>query len=124
VGASSVAASRAAKSGSTDEAAIDVIQTQAVQPWQFWHLDEHGKGEVKETCFWLDNLPALVPTTPDEPGRHPACWLEPPSPDRPKIRSRTYQGIADAMADQWGAGDFRIEQSNAGDLQTTQGVFV
>jgi hypothetical protein len=75
--------------------------TQAVQPWQFWHLAEPGKGEVKETCFWLDGLDPLVPTTPDEPGRHPACWLQRPSPDRWKLRSRTYDGIADAMAVQW-----------------------
>ena len=75
--------------------------TQIVQPWQFWHLGEPGKGEVKATCFWLDGLPALVPTTPDETGRHPACWLQPPGPDRWKDRSRTYPGIADAMGEQW-----------------------
>lgn len=84
--------------------------TQSVQPHQFWHLGEQGKGEVKETCFWLQGLPPLVPTTPDEPGRHPACWLEPPHKDRWKVRSRTYEGIADAMAVQWSAdlgGDSR-----------------
>lgn len=75
--------------------------TQSVQPHQFWHLDEPGTGEVKETCFWLDNLDPLVPTTPDEPGRHPACWLEPPSADRQRKRSETYRGIADAMAVQF-----------------------
>ena len=52
--------------------------SQAVQPWQFWHLGEPGKGEVKETCFWLDGLDELTPTTPNETGRHPACWLAPP----------------------------------------------
>ena len=76
--------------------------TQAIQPWQFWHLDELGKGEVKETCLWLDNLDPLTPTTPDETGRHPACWLMPPSKDRWKERSRTYKGIGDAMAERWG----------------------
>lgn len=75
---------------------------QIVQPWQFWHLDERGKGEVKATCFWLDGVSPLTPTTPEEPGRHPACWLEAPSPERKRNRSRTYRGIADAMAEQWG----------------------
>jgi site-specific DNA-cytosine methylase len=68
---------------------------QIIQPWQFGH------GEVKATCLWLKNLPKLVPTNVVE-GRHPACWLASPGPDRWKIRSRTYQGIADAMAEQWG----------------------
>lgn len=75
---------------------------QIIQPWQFWHLDEPGKGEVKATCLWLKNLPKLVPTTPDETGRHPACWLMGPSPTRKRDRSTTYRGIADAMATQWG----------------------
>jgi len=69
---------------------------QIIQPWQFGH------GEVKATCLWLKNLPKLVPTNVVE-GRHPACWLASPGPDRWKIRSRTYQGIAKAMAEQWGA---------------------
>lgn len=75
---------------------------QIIQPWQFGH------GEVKATCLWLKNLPKLVPTNVVE-GRHPACWLASPGPDRWKIRSRTYQGIADAMAEQWG----RVEQMEA-----------
>lgn len=68
---------------------------QIVQPWQFGH------GEVKATCLWLKGLPKLAPTQVVE-GRHPACWLLPPTPDRWKLRSRTYDGIAQAMADQWG----------------------
>ena len=68
---------------------------------KFWHLGEAGKGEVKATCFWLDGLDPLEPTTPDEIGRHPACWLQPPSEDRWKDRSRTYPGIADAMGEQF-----------------------
>lgn len=68
---------------------------QIVQPWQFGH------GEVKATCLWLKNLPKLTPTNVVE-GRHPACWLASPGPDRWKLRSKTYQGIADAMAAQWG----------------------
>lgn len=66
-----------------------------VQPWQF------GEPFVKRTCFWTKGLPPLRPTNIVE-GRHPAVWLASPSPNRWKERSRTYQGIADAMADQWG----------------------
>mgnify|MGYP001609602596 FL=1 len=69
---------------------------QIIQPWQFGH------GEVKATCLWLKNLPKLTPTNVVE-GRHPACWLMGPSPDRWKLRSKTYEGIAQAMAEQWGA---------------------
>ena len=75
---------------------------QIIQPWQFGH------GEVKATCLWLKNLPKLVPTNVVD-GRYPACHLASPGPDRWKIRSRTYQGIADAMAEQWG----RVEQMEA-----------
>ena len=69
---------------------------QIIQPWQFGH------GEVKATCLWLKNLPPLKPTNVVD-GRHPACWLASPGPDRWKVRSRTYAGIAEAMAEQWGA---------------------
>jgi hypothetical protein len=75
---------------------------QTIQPHRFWHLDEYGKGEVKATVLYLRGLPRLIPTTPGEPGRHPACWLMGPSETRAADRSRTYRGIADAMADQWG----------------------
>ena len=68
---------------------------QTIQPYMFGH------GETKATCFWLKNLPLLKPTKYVE-GREPKIWLEPPGPDRWKNRSRTYQGIADAMAEQWG----------------------
>jgi hypothetical protein len=81
-------------------------QDQTFQPHQFW-AGEYGKGEVKRTCLWLKNLPKLIPTTPNEPGRHPACWLMGPSPDRWKARSRTYPGVAAAMAKQWGGNDKR-----------------
>jgi hypothetical protein len=74
--------------------------TQIIQPWQFGH------GETKATCLWLKNLPPLQPTKIVE-GRQPRVHHEPPSPDRWKNRSRTLQGIADAMADQWGALDQR-----------------
>jgi site-specific DNA-cytosine methylase len=76
--------------------------TQIVQPWMFGH------GEVKATCLWLKNLPALVPTNIVE-GRHARVHREPPGPDRWKNRSRTYQGIANAMAEQWGILDVSRE---------------
>jgi len=69
---------------------------QIIQPWQFGH------GETKATCLWLKNLPLLVPTNIVE-GREARIHRMPPSPDRQKNRSRTYQGIADAMAMQWGS---------------------
>ena len=68
---------------------------QIIQPWQFGH------GEVKATCLWLHNLPKLKPTHCVE-GREARVHRMPPGPNRWKERSRTYQGIADAMADQWG----------------------
>lgn len=68
---------------------------QIIQPWQFGH------GETKATCLWLKNLPKLVPTNIVE-GREAKVHRMPPGPDRWKERSRTYQGIADAMAEQWG----------------------
>jgi hypothetical protein len=74
---------------------------QTIQPWQFWD-GPAGCGEVKRTCLWLKGLPKLVPTTPNESGRHPGCWLMAPGPNRARDRSVTYQGIAEAMASQWG----------------------
>jgi len=68
---------------------------QIIQPWQFGH------GEVKATCLWLKNLPPLTPTNIVD-GRKPRVHHEPPSPERWKNRSRSYQGIAEAMAQQWG----------------------
>ena len=68
---------------------------QIVQPWQFGH------GETKATCLWLKGVPKLVPTN-IVAGREAKVHRMPPSPDRWKARSRTYQGIANAMANQWG----------------------
>lgn len=68
---------------------------QIIQPWQFGH------GETKATCLWLKNLPKLTPTNTVE-GRTARVHRMPPGPDRWKERSRTFQGIADAMAEQWG----------------------
>ncbi len=69
---------------------------QIVQPWMFGH------GETKATCLWLKNLPKLHPTDIVD-GREQRLHRLPPSIDRWKLRSLTYQGIADAMAEQWGA---------------------
>ena len=80
-----------------------VKQTQVIQPWMFGHMEQ------KATCLWLKGLPPLRETNnvkaemmalPDKE-RQRLHYL-PPSPDRWKIRSTTYQGIADAMAEQWG----------------------
>ena len=68
---------------------------QCIQPWMFGH------GETKKTCLWLKNLDKLVPTNVVD-GRDQRIWKLPPTADRWKIRSKTYQGIADAMANQWG----------------------
>ncbi len=67
---------------------------QIVQPWYFGH------GETKATCLWLTKLPNLRPTKVVE-GREARIHKMPPSKDRWKLRSITYQGLADAMADQW-----------------------
>jgi hypothetical protein len=78
--------------------AVDIIgrrQNQVVQPWMFGH------GETKATCLWLKNLPPLKATDVVE-GREPRIHRLPPSPERWRLRSITYQGIADAMALQWG----------------------
>lgn len=68
---------------------------QIIQPWQFGH------GETKATCLWLKNLPKLIPTGVVA-GREPRIHRLPPSEDRWKLRSKTYTGIAAAMASQWG----------------------
>jgi site-specific DNA-cytosine methylase len=68
---------------------------QIIQPWMFGH------GETKATCLWLKNLPKLTPTDIVE-GREQRIHKLPPTPDRWKIRSKTFEGIAKAMAEQWG----------------------
>ena len=69
--------------------------SQIIQPWQFGH------GETKATCLWLKNLFPLQPSNIVE-GRQPRVHYASPGPERWKERSRTLQGIADAMALQWG----------------------
>jgi hypothetical protein len=79
---------------------VSVISThirkpdQVIQPWMFGH------GETKLTCLWLKNLPLLQPTKIVS-GREQRVHMIPPGPDRWMIRSRTYKGIASAMAEQW-----------------------
>ena len=68
---------------------------QIIQPWQFGH------GETKATCLWLENLPKLEPTNIVN-GRENRIWKMPPSKDRAALRSKTFPGIAKAMAAQWG----------------------
>jgi len=68
---------------------------QIIQPWQFGH------GETKATCLWLKGLPKLEPTDVVN-GREQKIWKMTPGPQRAKLRSLTYQGIATAMAKQWG----------------------
>jgi len=81
---------------------ISVISTrirkpdQIIQPWMFGH------GETKATCLWLKNLPKLEPTDVVI-GREARVHRMSPGPNRWKDRSRTYQGVANAMAQQWGA---------------------
>lgn len=72
--------------------------TQYVQPWQFGH------GETKKTGLWLHGLPPLTPTQVVD-GREGRVWRMPPSETRWMERSRTYTGIAEAMADQWGSSN-------------------
>jgi len=71
---------------------------QIIQPWQFGH------GETKATCLWLTGLPPLMPTKVVD-GREPRIHRMSPSANRSKLRSVTFEGIANAMADQWGTAD-------------------
>ena len=89
--------------------------SQIIQPWMFGH------GETKTTCLWLKGLHKLVPTN-IVAGRSDRIHKMPPHPNRWKDRSRTYQGIADAMAAQWGGGPGRAEPGDPDlDPKTTTG---
>jgi len=91
---------------------IGVISTRFRKPDQIVHPYMFGHKASKATCFWLRNLPLLIPTKIVDKGEFKTAksgkrgsawnWWLPPSKDRWKIRSRTFQGIADAMAKQWG----------------------
>ncbi len=74
--------------------------SQVIHPWMFGH------GEVKTTWLWLKGLPWLQPTK-IVAGREPRVHYTPPGEDRWKLRSRSYKGVAKAMAAQWGAGKRR-----------------
>lgn len=85
------------------EAIGGIVQSQVIQPWMFGHL------EKKATCLWLKGLPPLIPTSNLKNATDALPIKEQqrlhylsPGPERWRERSRTYQGIADAMAEQWG----------------------
>jgi hypothetical protein len=77
---------------------------QIIQPWQYGH------GETKATCLAKDMSPLLTPTNIVN-GRDQRIWKMSPGPNRAKLRSITYQGIASAMADQW--GDYLLKMEAA-----------
>ena len=79
---------------------IGVISTKIRKPDQIIQPRQFGHGETKATCLWLKNLPLLKPTN-IVTGRESRIHKMPPSKDRWKKRSLTYQGIANAMATQW-----------------------
>jgi hypothetical protein len=92
---------------------VSIISSRVRKPDQIVQPHEYGHDASKKTCLWLKNLPLLIPTQIIEPkivgnkkiwGNQTASGQNklPPSKDRWKIRSETYQGIADAMANQWG----------------------
>jgi hypothetical protein len=73
--------------------------SQTIQPYEFGHPFQ------KKTCLWIKNLPLLVPTNileKPQSTKVPGNWFNKGGRDRQVNRSKTFQGIADAMADQWG----------------------
>jgi len=81
---------------------VGIISTRIRKPDQICQPHWFGDPYQKTTCIWLKNLPLLIPTNIVSERRQQA-WLEPPSPERWKNRSRFYPGFAKAMADQWGS---------------------
>ncbi len=90
---------------------VSIISSRIRKPDQIIQPYEYGHEASKKTCLWLKNLPKLKPTKIvskgefhiTKSGRKLPKWYNlPPSTDRAKIRSETFQGIADAMAEQWG----------------------
>ena len=79
---------------------IGIMSTHYRKPDQYIHPWEYGHGETKKTCLWLKGLKPLVPTNIVD-GRDDRIHKLPPSADRGKLRSETYPGWANAMADQW-----------------------
>jgi len=85
--------------------------TQYIQPYEFGHAEQ------KKTGLWLKGLPKLIPTDVIDVSNLPDNQRQrlhylPPSKDRWKIRSTTFQGIANAMADQWSNINKRVLQTN------------
>lgn len=91
--------------------AVEIIgkrQDQCIQPWMFGHMEQ------KATCFWLKGLPLLIPTNDvkaemmllPKRERQKLHYLS-PSPNRAKLRSKTFSGIAEAMASQWALETFK-----------------
>ena len=80
---------------------IGIMSTIWRKPDQIIQPFEYGHPERKATCLWLKGLPQLKPTNIVD-GRNQSIWKMPPSKDRAKIRSKTFPGIAAAMANQWG----------------------
>ena len=80
---------------------VSIISTQIRKPDQIIQPWQHGHGETKATCLWLKNLPLLEPTSIVD-GREARVHRMAPGPDRWKERSRTFEGVAAAMAEQWG----------------------
>lgn len=80
---------------------VSIISSRIRKASQYIQPYEYGHGETKKTGLWLTNLPLLTPTNIVE-GREQRVHRMPPGPDRWKERSRTYTGIAKAMAEQWG----------------------
>ena len=87
---------------------VSIISSRIRKPDQIIHPWMFGHGETKATCLWLNGLPTLRPTNIVS-GREGRIWRLPPSVDRWKLRSATYQGIADAMAQQWGTWNYPLE---------------
>lgn len=79
---------------------VGILSTVIRKPDQIIQPFEYGDPFQKATCLWLKNLGKLTPTNIVE-GREQKCWKESPGPNRWRERSRTYEGIAAAMADQW-----------------------
>lgn len=79
---------------------VGIMSTRYRKPDQIINPYEFGHGEQKKTCLWLKNLPCLRPTKIVS-GRDQRIWKMPPGPARAILRSKTYPGIAKAMAEQW-----------------------
>lgn len=80
---------------------IGIMSTKYEKPTQYIQPYQHGHPTTKKTCLWLKGVPPLQPTNIVMPYLSEVHYMA-PGPDRAKNRSRTYIGIATAMAHQWG----------------------